>query len=257
MPVLYAWAKPAFVQGSPVDHTWVTSYDSRINPKINITEVISDGENFWYSKGDFHQKGKFIGKEFYSSPFANCLVHSNTKQGRGSGTIFRYGIDGVCHQVSNQVLYKSATTFHNLRVDKARGYKVSSFLYGTYGRKKEDWNRNKSTCTIPNSYSSDSFSLLKSRASSFHGNGIENLIKDLEKERLILLQNINEIGLSRKKIHETPRERAIELNREINIYLEEASYTLESFSNVYTKIFGIPLYTEINIIDPELFQFQD
>ena len=26
----YAWTVPAFVSGSPVDHTWVTTYDNRI-----------------------------------------------------------------------------------------------------------------------------------------------------------------------------------------------------------------------------------
>ena len=29
---LYAWAVPAFSAGSPVDHTWVTTYDNRVKP---------------------------------------------------------------------------------------------------------------------------------------------------------------------------------------------------------------------------------
>jgi hypothetical protein len=29
--MLYAWAVPAFISESPVDHTWVTTYDNRVH----------------------------------------------------------------------------------------------------------------------------------------------------------------------------------------------------------------------------------
>src|SRR6266542_75869 len=56
------------------------------------------------------------------------------------GTIFTYGIDGVCHQLANQVLY--STTIGGaapLTVRNARGYMASVFVYGTYGLQHAAW----------------------------------------------------------------------------------------------------------------------
>jgi hypothetical protein len=33
---LYAWATPAFINGSPVDHTWVATYDNRETAYENV-----------------------------------------------------------------------------------------------------------------------------------------------------------------------------------------------------------------------------
>jgi DNA-binding protein HU-beta len=53
---------------------------------------------------------------------------------RAQGTIFRYGIDGVCHQLANQVLYATgAGGAAPITVNKARGYFLSLMRYGTYG----------------------------------------------------------------------------------------------------------------------------
>ncbi|MDH0301855.1 MULTISPECIES: hypothetical protein [unclassified Pseudomonas] len=43
--------------------------------------------------------------------------------------ITRYLIDGVCHQAANRILVPA-----NILVSGARGYTLSSFIYGTYGR---------------------------------------------------------------------------------------------------------------------------
>jgi hypothetical protein len=43
---LYAWAFPAFVTGSPVDHTWVTTYDNRVHAYPNEQQVATAGESY-------------------------------------------------------------------------------------------------------------------------------------------------------------------------------------------------------------------
>ena len=40
---LYAWAVPAFSAGSPVDHTWVTTYDNRVKTYTNDQQVAAAG----------------------------------------------------------------------------------------------------------------------------------------------------------------------------------------------------------------------
>src|SRR5208337_1345282 len=50
---LYAWAVPAFIDESPVDHTWVTSYDNRKQGYPDIAAVIAAKQDYWYCWGDF------------------------------------------------------------------------------------------------------------------------------------------------------------------------------------------------------------
>jgi hypothetical protein len=40
---LYAWAVPAFSTGSPVDHTWVTTYDNRVKVYSSDQQVAAAG----------------------------------------------------------------------------------------------------------------------------------------------------------------------------------------------------------------------
>ena len=45
---LYAWAVPAFVDESPVDHTWVTSYDNRKQNFADVAAVIAANQDYWF-----------------------------------------------------------------------------------------------------------------------------------------------------------------------------------------------------------------
>jgi hypothetical protein len=144
---LYAWSVPAFVSGSPVDHTWVTSYDNQLHHYSNAAAVTAAGENCWFCWGSYHPKGGIpgnatgaLGQRQGSISLARCFVQSNADSSStpaARGTIFVYGVDGVCHQLANQVLY--ATQAPVLTVRKARGYFASTFLYGTYGRQTSAW----------------------------------------------------------------------------------------------------------------------
>lgn len=150
MATLCAWAVPAFVSDSPVDHTWVTTYDNRVHAYPDDGQVANAGEYYWYCWGDFHPSGGtpanatgFLGQQAGDLALARCLVlpnaDSRTTPG-ARGTIFTYGIDGVCHQLANQVLYATAMqAAPPLTVRNARGYMASAFIYGTYGHQHAAW----------------------------------------------------------------------------------------------------------------------
>lgn len=148
--ILFAWAVPAWFSHSPVDHTWVTTYDNQAHPYGSINEVVAAGQDYWYCWGDFHPKGHTpvnasgaLGAGEGDLATARKLVQANADcdgAPGARGTIFVYGHDGVCHQLANQVLYATrATRPKPLRVGKARGYFASVFLYGTYGLQHRAW----------------------------------------------------------------------------------------------------------------------
>ena len=142
----YAWVNPAFWSHAPLDHTWVTSYDSRVTPYSTIAEVIKAGQVNWYCWGDFHVSGNPadpIAIQSGSGTIAQCLVEGNADSSTNpaaKGTIFTYGVDGVCHQLANQVLYATGSASQPpATVKAARGYAISTFLYGTYGLQHAAW----------------------------------------------------------------------------------------------------------------------
>jgi hypothetical protein len=155
--ILFAWVAPAGSAGSPVDHTWVTTYDNRVTPYANIDEVKTAGEFYWYCWGDFHASGGtpdnptgFLGQQSGDLTLAQCLVEPNADSrtvAAARGTIYTYGIDGVCHQLANQVLYATrAVGVEQLTVCGARGYMASTFLYGETGLQQEAWQNQIARC---------------------------------------------------------------------------------------------------------------
>jgi hypothetical protein len=162
MTTLYAWATPAFTSGSPVDHTWVTDYDNRVNPYATIGDVTAANSNYWYCWGTFHIQGSstvlpdgYLGSAAGSLGWASCLCTPNNASNvdpSARGTIYTYGIDGVCHQLANQILWAtSGPGIAPLTVSKAAGYAVSSFIYGAYGLQHAAWAARKAHCASPGS----------------------------------------------------------------------------------------------------------
>src|ERR1700692_2791190 len=115
---LFAWANPAFFAGSAWDHTWVTTYDNRTNAYATVAAVTSAGEDYWYCWGSFHPQGSTpshpdgsLGSMVGDLALARCICLPNVPSNGhplSCGTIFTYGIDGVCHQLANQVLWSTA-----------------------------------------------------------------------------------------------------------------------------------------------------
>jgi hypothetical protein len=135
---LYAWMTPAFVQGSPVDHTWVTTYDNRAQTYRDIAAVIAAQQDYWYCWGAYHAKGGASGRPdgFVVSgngdlALARCLVQPNADSQAvyaARGTIFTYGVDGVCHQLG-QPDATGVSGAPPVTVAGVNGYWISSAIY--------------------------------------------------------------------------------------------------------------------------------
>ena len=164
MQTLLAWVTPAFTSGSPVDHTWVTTYDSRTTKYETIADVIAAGQYNFYCWGDFHPVGKsdshlggLIGFANADLGIAACICKPNLDSRSNSearGTIFIYGIDGVCHQLANQILWSTGINGSTpLSVREARGFRASEAIYGTYGLQHSDWSDLCGKCSTASSSS--------------------------------------------------------------------------------------------------------
>src|SRR5262245_50795879 len=102
---LHAWATPAFIGGSPVDHTWVTTYDNQTHPYANAAAVAAANEDYWFCWGSYHATGGIpgnptgaLGSQAGNLALARCLVLSNADSRSAPaarGTIYVYGVDGV------------------------------------------------------------------------------------------------------------------------------------------------------------------
>jgi hypothetical protein len=158
MTTFYAWANPAFFEGNPLDHTWVTTYDNRVTTYQTIDDVKKAGQLYWYCWGDFHATGStdnfpngLINQKDGTTSIGSCLVQPNEEgslfDSAPHGTILVYGLQGVCHQIANQVLYATKTgSAAPLTVKGATGYSISTFLYGTYGTRDTAWNKKIVSC---------------------------------------------------------------------------------------------------------------
>jgi hypothetical protein len=142
MTQLYAWRRPAFFSSDEMlDHTYVTDY-SPFNKYLTIQSVITAGEHYFYCWGDFDMKNKnqyLVPKCPASGEPADlkrvsCICEANDKDAHG--TIFKYLKDGVCHQLTNQVLYP---TEPRITVEGVKGWQLSYFFYTVYGM-NDKWN---------------------------------------------------------------------------------------------------------------------
>ncbi|MDQ0456654.1 hypothetical protein [Rhizobium paknamense] len=158
MTTFYAWVNPAFFNGNPLDHTWITTYDNRSQTLPTIDSVIAAGQNYWYCWGDFHATGStddhptgLLATADGDLAIAQCLVKVNElgslTNTPPNGTIQVYGVNGVCHQIANQVLYATKTADKApLTVKGAGGYAASTFIYGTYGTRTTAWKAKIKAC---------------------------------------------------------------------------------------------------------------
>ena len=63
------------------------------------------------------------------------------------GTMCTYGVDGVCHQVANQVLYSTGSAgVGPSTVSQANGYWAGLTVYGTYGLQHAAWRNKIAAC---------------------------------------------------------------------------------------------------------------
>lgn len=104
-----------------------------INAGWDHVYVISDAGHKWGCFGR-DNGGTALCWGSGDAAFANCL---STPQGQSPVGVpiyagITYAVDGVCHQAANRILYPVGSG--GLIVAQAKGYGLSAFLYGTYGR---------------------------------------------------------------------------------------------------------------------------
>jgi hypothetical protein len=129
------WVCPAVLHSNKLHHTWVTS----------TTDVAScpPVAHYWYCWGVCHrapsvtEKSKLLKEAPFYLHAAQQIAKADdasASQQAHAGIPGHYGYRGVCHQVSNRVLYATAVGKAPVTVEGAKGYKISRHLYGAYGR---------------------------------------------------------------------------------------------------------------------------
>ena len=133
-----AYAKPLNVKlpdGTPLgDHTWVST-----DQKETCWSCLGGGDESYYCGPNRWSSGKYkppggsrklpeSGKE--TAKAATCMGKPKRKTYKkiqtSAGIV--YAVHGVCHEISNRVLFYSGAT-----VRGAKQYNVTKILYGTYG----------------------------------------------------------------------------------------------------------------------------
>jgi len=239
--ILYAWARPLEIDPK-LDHTWVTDYQPA-STYADIQAVVKAYKNYWFCWGTFHtDDARAIGNEGADASAAKCLVCPNDPNSHG--TIFRYAIDGVCHQLANQVLYSTPS---RLVVSQAHGYRISSFLYGAYGLKHADWAQKIDTCMVSKAELMDDFedTLIQVLGARATPDTVEAL-KNLRAEFQASVQDMR-----RQSFADTSEDTAAVLNDKITHIMQEARKILGD--DTFTAVFETEIADTFKLVDPDMF----
>lgn len=260
----YAWVKPLSIDRR-LDHTWVTTYDNISGPYDSLAEVAAAGQYYWMCWGDFHPKGvpaPPITAGDGELAIASCLVEPNADSRHAPaarGTIFTYGIDGVCHQLANQILFVTGINGQApLTVKDARGYWLSSYLYGTYGRQKAAWLGKVEHCTsdaladeptIMEAYA------MAEKTDEFTENA-QSVLADTPElmEQLMALRESAQIRLALA----LPEAEALDadlLNAQNQQMFDEAAALLGP--EKFEKVFGFKADEKLSLVDPAMVDVRD
>jgi hypothetical protein len=265
---LFAWSVPAYYQGSVVDHTWVTTYDSRVKVYPALADVLAAGEHYWYSWGSFHAKGGtpvsadgFLASATANLPYASCLCKPDADSNidlAARGTIFSYGRDGVCHQLSNQILWATGSGgVTSVTVYLSRGYWLSNAIFGTYGKQHAAWASKKIQCATPSGSDamkpgqaqSDVDDFQEHLQATLKGPGADAKIKSLMNHRRAFMVQVERLQYAPPGSDVPP---ASELNKAYSSFLHDAADILgpEDFE----RVFGERPKEEMNIVDPSIYE---
>lgn len=261
---LYAWVRPLDID-KRLDHTWVTTYNNAGGPYNSLEEVAAAKQYYWMCWGDFHREGvpaNPIATGEGELDLACCLVEPNADsrdEQAARGTIFTYAIDGVCHQLANQVLFATGINGHPpLTVKDARGYWLSSYLYETYGRQKTAWPDKVEQCTSAAISGEpkimEAFAVAK-KIDEFAENARSVLADDPALlEQLMALRG----GAQMKLAEALPEAKILDadlLNAQNQKMFDEAAALLGP--EKFERVFGVKAGERISLIDPDMVDARD
>lgn len=264
---LYAWAAP--IVEELADHTWVTTYDNRRTQYPDDAAVAKAGESYWYCWGSFQPKGGtpdipggFLGEQSGDLGVARCLVKPNADSrtdAAARGTIFVYGVSGVCHQLANQVLYATRaggrTPLTVKNAGKTGGYWFSTFIYGTYGVDTVAWTNKLGSCGALSSEEIASGAMtLPGLPDDFETRAREVLGDDPKLAELLALRAEINRFVAQKQPGLTPPSAAT-LNARNRDLLSQARKLLDD-DRKFTAIFGFAPGQEVDLVDPRMQQGQ-
>lgn len=134
------WVCPATGNSNMLNHTWVTN-------TANVPGCTPPA-HYWYCWGVCHpapsasEKSKLLKEAPFNLDAAKVIAAVDEPAPSvqsHAGITGHYAYRGVCHQVSNRVLYATAVgVAAPITVRGAKGYKLSRHLYGVYGRGLDD-----------------------------------------------------------------------------------------------------------------------
>lgn len=238
---LYAWARPLQVDNS-LDHTWVTDY-TPASTYSTINDVIAVDDNYWFCWGDFHDDDyRSIGGDKADLAVAKCLVTPNDSNAHG--TIFRYAINGVCHQLANQVLHSSEG---KIVVSQAHGYKISRFFYGTYGNERNAWNNQINKCASIGGEPMDKFEIELTQ--TLAGIAAPEKVEDLVSLRADFQAKIQDLGA--KLSADNAEGGAAAINDLISEFMFRAHEILGDEG--FKAVFDSEMRDYFGLVDPEMF----
>jgi hypothetical protein len=268
---LFAWTVPALFPGSVVDHTWVTTYDNRRFKYADIAEVERAKEHYWYCWGSFQPKGGtprnatgFLASGAASLSYASCLCLPNAdswKTPAARGAVFRYGVDGVCHQLANQILWATDPSGTlPLVVAKARGYWISNGMFGTYGTQHAAWAAKRQQCNptkgaemsaTSTSSIDDDFEQHARSALQGRDGALEKVQQLIERRRAFMSQME---GLRNNPAFAAGGPSAADLNKLYSSFLREAARILGD--DDFVRVFDERPEEEMNVVDPDIYNAQ-
>ena len=261
---LYAWAVPAAAPGARWDHTWVTSYDNRVNPFPDITAIEHARHDYWFCWGHFHLRGGTpnladgsLGSREKNAEAALYLAGSNVDcwvNFAARGTIFNYGVDGVCHQLANQILYATALDgAPPLTVSSAVGYWVSCAIYGSYGLQHSAWKNRIAISKAVEAPPSDAPETKTSDGADPdpHGEFENHVGKALGADKLSVASQLLGLrarfqGEAATRAHAAVALSAHELNARNQRFLDDAGELLGD--DAFTAVFGVKPGAKVNLV---------
>jgi hypothetical protein len=233
-----------------------------------LADVLSAGEHYWYSWGSFHAKGGtpvsadgFLASGAADLLYASCLCRPDVDSvvdPAARGTIFNYGRDGVCHQLSNQILWATGRGGATpATVNKARGYWLSIAIFGTYGKQHAAWASKKIQCSTQGGSHAMNSGQAGADVDDFQGH-LQATLKGPDADAKIksLMDHRRAFMVQVERLQYAPQDSnvptASELNKAYSSFLHEAADILgpEDFE----RVFGQRPTDEMNIVDPSIYE---